>query len=109
MTTRFILLIVLITFLAMITVWQEVQSVRLGYSISDLIKQKNALIRENTSLTIQLAHLKSPDSLWNQAKIMQVDVVYPNSTKTDQTQAPTKLATKKPKIKNRYSKAKETR
>jgi hypothetical protein len=109
MTTRFILLVGIITFLALITVWQEVQSVRFGYNISELIKVQNALTRDNINLTIQLARLKSPDSLMNQAKTMQVALGYPSVN--DKSIAATAVATtnKKPQIKNRYSKTQKTR
>ena len=108
MTTRFILLVGIITFLALITVWQEVQSVRFGYNISELIKVQNALTRENINLAIQLAHLKSPDSLMNQAKTMQVALVYPQINTNSIAQTPDIPTNKKSRATTKYSKTKDT-
>lgn len=79
MTKRLILIIALITFLALITVWQKIQTIRFGYTIPESTQVKEQLLRQNTFLTIQLSRLKSPDYLVAQAKTTELTLLYPTT------------------------------
>lgn len=80
MTKRLILVIALVTFLALIAVWQKVQTIRFGYQISESTQVKKQLLRQNTFFTIQLTQSRSPDHLVTQAKTTKLTLFYPATT-----------------------------
>lgn len=88
MTKRLILVIALVTFLALIAVWQKVQTIRFGYQISESTQVKEQLSRQNTFFTIQLTQSKSPDHLVTQAKNTELTLFYPATTLININQKP---------------------
>ena len=60
---RFFIIIGLITFLGLITAWQQIQTIRYGYHISTVIKAKEAAINDQKALTLKLTSIKSPQHL----------------------------------------------
>ena len=60
---RLFIIIGLITFLGLITAWQQIQTIRYGYHISTIIKAKEAAINEQKTLTLKLTSIKSPQHL----------------------------------------------
>ena len=76
-TRRLILIIGLITFLGLITAWQQIQTVRFGYQISEANQIKQRLIEEEKALEICVARLKSPEKLLARSTRMKVNLVYP--------------------------------
>ena len=60
---RLFIIIGLITFLGLITAWQQIQTIRYGYHISAIIKAKEAAINEQKGLTLKLTSIKSPQQL----------------------------------------------
>ncbi|MBA7530876.1 hypothetical protein ES705_23087 [subsurface metagenome] len=76
-TRRLILIIGLITFLGLITAWQQIQTLRLGYQISEANQTKKQLLDEEKALEICVARLKSPGNLLARSVRMKVNLVYP--------------------------------
>lgn len=76
-TKRFILIIALLTLLGFITAWQQIQTVRFGYKISEIEQYKKQLVEQRLNLTLRLAQLKSPQNLLAQAKVMKINFSYP--------------------------------
>ncbi|MBI5779009.1 MAG: hypothetical protein HZA49_06095 [Planctomycetes bacterium] len=60
---RLFIIIGLITFLGLITAWQQIQTIRYGYHISATTKAKEAAISEQKALTLKLTSIKSPQQL----------------------------------------------
>lgn len=60
---RLFIIIGLITFLGLITAWQQIQTIRYGYHISATIKAKEAAINDQKTLTLKLTSIKSPQQL----------------------------------------------
>jgi hypothetical protein len=60
---RLFIIIGLITFLGLITAWQQTQTIRYGYHISTIIKAKEAAINDQKTLTLKLTSIKSPQHL----------------------------------------------
>ncbi|MFH1228350.1 MAG: hypothetical protein V1701_10685 [Planctomycetota bacterium] len=73
---RLVLLIVVITLLALITAWQQIQTVRIGYQISSFTALKQSLTTENHTFQTKLASIKSPLSLTKTADSSQLKLVY---------------------------------
>ncbi|MFA5793619.1 MAG: hypothetical protein WC980_00915 [Candidatus Brocadiia bacterium] len=73
---RLILVIVVITLLGLITVWQQIQTVRLGYQISSFASLKQNLTTENHTLQTKLASTKSPLSLAKTADLSKLKLIY---------------------------------
>ncbi|MEW6027473.1 MAG: hypothetical protein AB1599_09295 [Planctomycetota bacterium] len=60
---RLFIIIGLITFLGLITAWQQIQTIRYGYRISAITKEKEAAINDQKTLTLKLTSIKSPQQL----------------------------------------------
>lgn len=60
---RLFIIIGLVTFLGLITAWQQIQTIRYGYQISAVIKAKEAAINDQKALTLKLTSIKSPQQL----------------------------------------------
>ena len=73
---RLILLIVIITLLGLITAWQQIQTVRLGYRVSDLAVIKQKLTTQNHTLQTDLTAVKSPNRLRMTADTCQMKLIY---------------------------------
>ncbi len=69
---QLLILALIIGFLALgfslFFVWANQQKVSLGYEISRVIQEEQALIEENKKLKLELAVLKSPDRLEKKAR-----------------------------------------
>lgn len=76
-TKRLMLIIAVVTFLALITAWQQVQTTRWSYRISEVTELKNQLKEEQKALEIQLTHVESPEQLLTLARLKEVNLVYP--------------------------------
>ncbi|MFH1230269.1 MAG: hypothetical protein V1709_02100 [Planctomycetota bacterium] len=63
MYKRFLLVIGLITFMGFIAAWQQIQTVRLGYRISETNKFREQVINEQKILKLKFTSLKSPEHL----------------------------------------------
>ena len=74
-TKRLILVIGLLTLLGFVAAWQQIQTTRFGYKISELEQCERQLVEQNLSLSVQLARLRSPESLLVHSK--SLDFVYP--------------------------------
>ena len=74
-TKRVILIIALFTLFGFITVWQQIQTTRFGYKISELEQYKKQLVEQQLGFDVQLARLKSPPYLLAQGKLPSF--VYP--------------------------------
>ncbi len=68
---QLLILVIIMAFLALgfslFYVWANQQKVSLGYEISRLSQEEQALIEENKKLRLELAVLKSPDRLEKKA------------------------------------------
>ena len=60
---RFVLVLVAFCLIAMLTVWQHVQSVQAGYEITRLRRERDVLEEENRRLELEADRLKSPEIL----------------------------------------------
>ncbi len=60
---KFMLVLSAFGLIAMLTVWQHVQSVHAGYEISKVRKHRNVLAEENRRLELEADRLKSPENL----------------------------------------------
>ncbi len=60
---RFVLVLCAFGLVAMLTVWQHVQSVRVGYEIVRLRRERDVLAEENRRLELEADRLKSPETL----------------------------------------------
>lgn len=67
---HFIVLIVLFAALGMFYVWTSMESMKLGYEISNLNAAKEKLIHTNKKLIIKKTALKSPSRIYKIAKKM---------------------------------------
>jgi cell division protein FtsL len=65
---KFMLVLCAFGLMAMLTVWQHAQSVRAGYEIVKLRKQRNVLAEENRRLELEADRLKSPENLLMRVK-----------------------------------------
>jgi len=65
---KFMLVLCTFGLFAMLTVWQHTQSVRAGYEIVKLRKQRNVLAEENRRLELEADRLKSPENLLMRVK-----------------------------------------
>lgn len=97
-TKRLALIIAIVSFLALITAWQQIQTTRWGYRISELTELKKQLLEEQKLLAIQLTNLESPEHLLHLARLLKVELDYPekidvvNSPKPVQKNQPFQLA-----------------
>ena len=60
---RFVLVLVAFGLVAMMTVWQHVQSVQAGYEITRLRRERDIIAEENRRLELEADRLKSPEYL----------------------------------------------
>jgi cell division protein FtsL len=60
--------------MAMLTVWQHLQSVRVGYEITRLRGERNALAEVNRRLELEADRLKSPENLLKKVKKLGLDL-----------------------------------
>jgi cell division protein FtsL len=60
--------------MAMLTVWQHLQSVRVGYEITRLRGERNALAEANRRLELEADRLKSPENLLKKVKKLGLDL-----------------------------------
>ena len=74
---RFVAIIVVVTFLGLITVWQQIQTVRWGYQISEAQSTKAQLVEEQKAISSQLSQTKSPQGLLGLARARQISLAYP--------------------------------
>lgn len=76
-TTRLMLIIALVTFLGLITAWQQIQTTRWGYCISEVMELKKQILEEKKTLEIQLTHIESPRQLLAMAQEKRITLDYP--------------------------------
>ena len=69
---KFMLVLCAFGLLAMLTVWQHVQSVHAGYEIVKLRRHRNVLAEENRRLELEADRLKSPENLLMKIKELGV-------------------------------------
>ena len=69
---KFMLVLCAFGLLAMLTVWQHVQSVHSGYEIAKLRRHRNVLVEENRRLQLEADRLKSPENLLMKVKELGV-------------------------------------
>ena len=74
---RFVAIIVVVTFLGLVTVWQQIQTVRWGYQISEAQSLKTQLVEEQKTISSQLSQVKSPRGLLDLARARQIVLTYP--------------------------------
>ena len=60
---RLIIVIGLITLMGFIAAWQQIQTVRLGYHISNINKVREQVLNEQKILKLKFTSLKSPQHL----------------------------------------------
>lgn len=71
---RFVLILFAVGLIAMLTVWQHLQSVRMGYEITKLRRDRNALAEVNRRLELEADRLKSPEHLLMKVKELGLDL-----------------------------------
>lgn len=77
MTQRRVLLVLaIVTFLAFVTVWQQIQTVRWGYRISEAMVAKKKLNEERETLRVELSSVTSPQQLFTLAQERKIMVGY---------------------------------
>ena len=59
---------------AMLTVWQHVQSVQAGYEIVRLRRERDVLAEENRRLELESDRLKSPENLLREIEKMGLNL-----------------------------------
>lgn len=69
---KFMLVLCAFGLMAMLTVWQHVQSVHAGYEIAKLRRHRNVLAEENRRLELEADRLKSPENLFTKVKELGV-------------------------------------
>jgi hypothetical protein len=69
---KFMLVLCAFGLMAMLTVWQHVQSVHAGYEIVRLRRHRNVLAEENRRLELEADRLKSPENLLMKVKELGV-------------------------------------
>ena len=84
---RFVVIIVIVTFLGLVTVWQQVQTLQWGYNISETESAKKRIMEEHKTLSLQLSQVKSPPQLLELARTRQIILDYPQQVKTPNRQA----------------------
>jgi len=77
MYKRLLLVIGLITFMGFIAAWQQIQTVRLGYHISQTNKFREEVLNEQKILKLKLTSLKSPDHLLGMETSQNVTLTAP--------------------------------
>lgn len=77
---RLLLVIAIVTCLGFITVWQQIQTTRWGYKISEANELKTQMKQEQESLRVQLTSLTSPKRLLTLAEQKDIEVGYNNGT-----------------------------
>ncbi|MDI6732904.1 MAG: hypothetical protein QME51_02075 [Planctomycetota bacterium] len=80
---RFYVIIGLITFLGLVTTWQQIQTVRYGYRISQINKVKEKVVNEQLSLKLELTTLKSPQHLLTSKSFLTLKMVHPEVLNID--------------------------
>lgn len=78
-TKRLIIIIVLLTALGLITAWQQIQTVRHGYKISNSVQTHKQLLEAQRDLDRKLARVKSPDYLVQQAEKRKMKLTFPDN------------------------------
>ena len=71
---RFVLVLCAFGLMAMLTVWQHVQSVRVGYEITRLRRERNVLAEENRRLELEADRLKSPRVLLKKVEDLDLGI-----------------------------------
>jgi cell division protein FtsL len=71
---RFVLILCAFGLMAMLTVWQHLQSVRTGYEITRLRRERNALAEANRRLELEADRLKSPENLLMMVEKLGLDL-----------------------------------
>lgn len=71
---RFILVLSAFGLMGMMTVWQHVQSVKAGYEVVRLRRERNVLAEENRRLELEADRLKSPENLLGKLKKLGLDL-----------------------------------
>jgi len=60
---RLLLVIAVMAVLGLVTVWQQVQTMRWGYRISESVEAKKRLLEEQKNLDVELSAFTSPSQL----------------------------------------------
>ncbi|MEK7467087.1 MAG: hypothetical protein AAB074_06695 [Planctomycetota bacterium] len=76
-TSRPILLVALFLLVGLLTVWQQAETLRLGYRIRDREQRLAELERERRRLEAEVGRCKAPATLMDRATALGVDLVVP--------------------------------
>jgi hypothetical protein len=76
-TSRPILLVALFLLVGLLTVWQQAETLRLGYRIRDREDRVAELERERRRLEAEVGKCKAPAVLMDRATALGVDLVVP--------------------------------
>lgn len=79
---RLLVVIAVVTFLGLVTVWQQIQTMRWGYRISESTELKKQLVEEQKTLEIQLTNLTSPQQLLARAQDKGIKMAYQTGPNT---------------------------
>lgn len=82
---RLLVVIAVIGFLGLVTTWQQIQTMRWGYRISEANELKKRFLEEQKNLEVQLSSIVAPQSLFALAQKKGIAMDYrsgPNMVKT---------------------------
>ncbi|MBI5369506.1 MAG: hypothetical protein HZA54_20910 [Planctomycetes bacterium] len=74
---RVALLVLLMVLLGLMTVFQPIQSWRLGYRMTALTQVRDRLVEENQQLELSNARLGTPEALLQRASALDLGLAYP--------------------------------
>ena len=70
--TKFIFVLTAFALVSMLTVWQRLRSVQMGYEIGRLQRMRNVVVEENRRLELEADRLKSPEVLLRKIKELKL-------------------------------------
>lgn len=73
---RLLVVIAVIGFLGLVTTWQQIQTMRWGYRISEANELKKHLLEEQKNLEVQLSSVVAPQSLFALAQKRGIAIDY---------------------------------
>lgn len=82
---RLLVIIAVVGFLGLVTTWQQIQTMRWGYSISEANEMKKRLLEEQKNLEVKLSSVVAPQSLFALVQKRGIAMDYrsgPNMVKT---------------------------
>lgn len=75
---RVFIVVAVMTLLALLTVWQQMQTTRLGYKIEEIEQKKQRLLEEQRQLCVEVSRLGAPDALTARAEKLGIKLTQPS-------------------------------